>query len=161
MPLQDGIYQIRFVPKDIKIPFFGGVYATSGKLNGPIRAEAMGPSASGEQKWQIQAVEGKPDTYIIILPGINDGVNIVVQAGFGVAKKRGHAEPVVLTSEFSEWVLILVDEENGVYRIQEPSDGMVGAVWAVNEEDNMLLAKPYPVIRDMPALPHWQFVSIY
>ena len=49
MPLQDGLYQIRWLPKGIKLPFLGGVYATGDIKHSPVRAEALGPEA-GNQK---------------------------------------------------------------------------------------------------------------
>jgi len=45
MTLKEGIYEIRYVPEHIKLPFMGGAYATADNINAPVRAEGMNPQA--------------------------------------------------------------------------------------------------------------------
>ena len=44
MALKEGLYEIRYVPEHIKLPFLGGSYATADKINAPVRAEGITPS---------------------------------------------------------------------------------------------------------------------
>ncbi|PPQ71855.1 hypothetical protein CVT26_007014 [Gymnopilus dilepis] len=142
MPLQDGLYQIRWVPKGIKLPFLGGVYATGDIKHSPVRAEALGPEA-GNQKWNISAVDGKENTYTISYPGIvltggeqkyGDRTDVT---SWTSSRKIGHTEPVILGNQLEEWVITVVDEEYGVYRISEPHE-VVGAVRYVTEENDLV-----------------------
>jgi len=57
MTLKEGIYEIRYVPEHIKLPFMGGAYATADNINAPVRAEGMNP----------QAVTGTQHVRIIVL----------------------------------------------------------------------------------------------
>ncbi|KAF8894218.1 hypothetical protein CPB84DRAFT_1748544 [Gymnopilus junonius] len=163
MTFKGGHYQIRWVPRAIKVPFIGGVYATGDIINAPVLTEALGPSATGEQTWNVQPVEGKPNIYTIAYPGFSapPGVNLgvgPVLPGWGLRNHRsGHTDPVVLSVHIAEWEITAVDSEHGVYQISEPAE-LVGAIQAVTEEHDRLCVKSYPVIRDMPALPRWQFV---
>ncbi|KAF8882762.1 hypothetical protein CPB84DRAFT_1790708 [Gymnopilus junonius] len=160
MPLKTGIYHIRWVPKHIKLPFIGGVYATGDAQNAPVRAEALHPDA-GNQKWRVAPIEGKKDTYQITYPGItlvgNEGPFVTSWAS---SKKGGEAEPVTLAGHIAEWIITVVDEEHSVYRISEPHGEIVGAVRYVTEEYNLLYVKSYPIILDLSPLPSWQFVHV-
>jgi len=54
MALKEGLYEIRYVPEHIKLPFLGGSYATADKINAPVRAEGINPeSVTGTQEVRI------------------------------------------------------------------------------------------------------------
>jgi len=54
MVLKEGLYEIRYVPERIKLPFLGGLYATADKTNAPVRAEGINPeSVTGTQHVRI------------------------------------------------------------------------------------------------------------
>jgi len=175
MSLPAGIYEIRFVPKHIQLPFVGGSYATGENINAPIRCEGLNHSNPGEQRWKVEMVQGKQNTYMISYPGFAQSAGGQGQQGqgqtqlqghgpvipgWGLGPKKGHNEPVRLTVDMTEWVMKQVDAKNGVYQITEPANGMVGAVHAVAEEDGRLVLKSFPVVQHMHSIPHWQFIPV-
>ncbi|KAF9038023.1 hypothetical protein BJ165DRAFT_417712 [Panaeolus papilionaceus] len=169
MPLQDkGVYTIRYVPRGIKLPFAGGMYATSKDYGGPLYGESNNPtSVTGTQDWQLFAVAGKENTYRISAPQWPESALRIIQGpgpvlpGWGLPGDvpTGRNDLVLFKVQEVEWLIEAADQESTYTISPAHTDGRIGVGFAVdlNHHNETLYVRTFPVIRDPPPRPTWQF----
>ncbi|PPR00355.1 hypothetical protein CVT24_004391 [Panaeolus cyanescens] len=167
MSLTKGVYSIRFVPPGMEPPFMGGMYATPKGYGEPIYGEALGPSATGNQTWQLNPCnDGEPNTFIITtpqwpkLPFSIQGPGPVLP-GWGLVGDvpTGRHDNVLLKVSDVKWRIELA-EDGKTYTISPAeTDGRVGVSFYVDldSRSETLYIKTIPVIRDPPPAPRWEF----
>ncbi|TFK37502.1 hypothetical protein BDQ12DRAFT_723961 [Crucibulum laeve] len=164
MPLNtNSLYNIRFVPNGVtNLDFVGGMYATApSKVGESVQAEALGPSATGWQAWQVENIGG--DNYFIstLAPLVFDTPTFV--QGWQHNKEVCQGEPVIYgANKLSEFAITPADLPDTYHILVGSGRSEIGAQYAVAEGDtNDLVINSYPVIADLEKLlPRWQFIPV-
>ncbi|EDR09300.1 uncharacterized protein LACBIDRAFT_293818 [Laccaria bicolor S238N-H82] len=152
--VENGNYTLRASP----VAGVGGTYATSNGTFKIVTTAAQGPSSFGRQTWKITAVEGKKDTYTIVLLHGHD-----ISLGGSWSLKDNKAVPhgpIITTEEVIEWHITPTNNEiPNTYYIQ-PITKAVGASYYVGtDEDNQVVINVIPGILLPPDIEaYWQFL---
>ncbi|KAJ2918162.1 hypothetical protein MD484_g2260, partial [Candolleomyces efflorescens] len=152
-PLPPGIYRIETVPP----PGAQSAHAVGVQLDTPVLAVSC-PRPEDVESWRVLPVEDSPDQYTIA----SHGGRLPMLTGWGCRESKPE-EQVLFTPEIKNWRI--TGGEDAAYSVTVPTD-IIGATWAVTPqpidglEEDVLVIKSYPVIRDMPPLPTWRFIPI-
>ncbi|TFK37504.1 hypothetical protein BDQ12DRAFT_666796 [Crucibulum laeve] len=161
--LKSHAYRIRIVPKGItSLDFAGGMYATApSKVGEPVRTEALGPSATGSQIWQVKRVVEDEGNYIISIPFDYNGPFDL--PGWQHHNKPSGGEHVTYGTDNLSYFRITPADLPGAYHIGVLSDSMaVGVLYAVGEsEGNNVIIKSYALYPGYDKLlTRWQFIPV-